>query len=210
MSSRGKVKQRGGYSVGEQRRIKLIDATIQSLAEFGVAGTTVSTISTASGSSRGLIAHYFDNKEDLLAAALRHLYESVSKPIRQAADKPGLSPLERLRKVPKVMFSKAVYTEQNRSAFLSLWHETRYNSILRQTNQDLYRRYVSYMEGLFRDAAVEKGVHIDAHVAAIGFIGLSDGLWLGMSIHDKLITPRQAVKTCHHFIDRELMGPLCT
>lgn len=203
MPSSVKTKERK-MTVGERRRNALIEATIQSLAEHGIAGTTISTICEEAGSSRGLISHYFDSKEALLAAALRQLYDSVSTPIGEELSNPKLLPTERLKRLPELLFSKRIFTERNRNAFLSLWHETRYNDILRETNRELYSGYLKRMENLFAKAANEQGKTIDAHEAAVGFIGLSDGIWLGLSIDHKLVSRRQAVTTCIRYIDREL------
>lgn len=195
--------------ISQQRRNALIEGTIQSLAERGIAGTTVSTICSASNSSRGLIAHYFDNKEVLMAEALKHLYNSVSNSIQKKISKKGLTATERLYCFSEALFSPSVFTNRNRSAFLCLWHETRFNSIVRKANQTLYRSYVTRMETLFFEAALElsntnKASVEQAHTAAIGFIGLSDGLWLGMSIHDKLVQRNNAINICHRFINHEL------
>lgn len=192
--------------ISKERRADLIEATIHSLAEHGIAGTTISTICAAANISRGLIAHYFDSKDDLMGSALRDLYESVSRPVQEETSKPGMTAEQRLRKFPEVLFSNSVFSERNRSAFISLWHETRFNDVVRKTNQELYRGYLLRMEQLFTEAAAEKSISIDAHTAAIGFIGLSDGLWLGMSIHDTIVTRRKSIDTCLRFIDRELAG----
>jgi TetR/AcrR family transcriptional repressor of bet genes len=191
-------------AINENRRKVLIEGTIQSLAEFGIAGTTISTICQASKSSRGLISHYFESKEALLAAALKVLYEQVSTALHAKIKEHHSSPTQQLKMVPKVLFSKSIYTVRNRNAFLSLWHETRFNTLVRQTNRELYRGYLTRMNNLFEEAAIENARHIDPHQAAIGFVGLTDGLWLGMAIHDKLISRKQAVDTCLRFIDKEL------
>lgn len=195
--------------ISQKRKRALIEATINSLAKRGVAGTTISTICEVSKSSRGLIAHYFDSKEALLAQALQHIYSAVSFSIYQQIDKPELTARERLTLFPEALFSRAVFTQKNRSVFLCLWHETRFNKIVRTTNQKLYRGYVLRMESLFFQAAIEntrdyRGLKEKSKAAAIGFISLSDGLWLGMSIHDRLIDSTSAIDHCKKFVDSQL------
>lgn len=181
-----------------------MEGAIDSLAEYGVAGTTVRTISAAAGVSTGLIAHYYDSKEDLLAAALRHLFSQVSGVVSAATERSGPSAVGRLKAVPSAMFSPPVFTDRNRNAFLSLWHEIRFNKAVRKANEELYLDYIQRTEAMFRDAAAERKVPIDAREAAIGFIGLSDGLWLGQSIHDRITSADQAIAICHHYIERQL------
>lgn len=192
--------------INEYRRTSFVEGALRSLAERGVSGTTVSTICAAAGSSRGLLGHYYKGKDEVMVAALRHLFGKMTGSVGAALDRAGTSPLARLRALPAALFSRQTFTEVNRTAFLALWHETRFNTPVRQANRQLYRKYVARTEHLFADAAAELGLSIDARRAALGFVALSDGLWLDMSIHDDLIDPAQAIELCQRHIERELEG----
>lgn len=56
-----------------EHRQTQIDATIDSIAEFGLSGTTMARVTELSGSSIGLANLYFENKERLFEAALQTL-----------------------------------------------------------------------------------------------------------------------------------------
>ena len=57
----------------EQRRAQLIDATLALFSERGIEATRVSDIAEAAGVAQGLLYHYFDSKDELLAAIIaRH------------------------------------------------------------------------------------------------------------------------------------------
>ncbi len=200
------VRPRTHAEINDYRRQALMEGAIRSLAEHGVAGTTVSTICAAAGSSRGLIGHYYPSKDALMAAALEHLFGQISEQVRSAMAKAGPSAVEQLNALPVALFSPAVFTDLTRTAFLSFWHETRFNPTVKKANRQLYRDYIARVEAMFRAAAAEKGIEIDALRAAQGFIGLSDGLWLGMSIHDDVITAEQVIAICHDYIAGELAG----
>jgi len=60
------------------------------------------------------------------------------------------------------------------------------------------------MDAMFAAAAAELEVEIDSRRAALGLIGLSDGLWLGLSIHDDVLTRQQVIDMCDDYISREL------
>ena len=66
----------------ENRRRHLIEVTIDSLAELGYVGTTLVQIAGRAGVSPGLVAHYFADKDGLLAAAFRTLVRRVGKQVR--------------------------------------------------------------------------------------------------------------------------------
>jgi TetR/AcrR family transcriptional repressor of bet genes len=191
--------------INEYRRSALMDATIQSMAENGVASTTVQTICSAAGVSRGLISHYFDSKEALVAEAFKHLFGKVSYQVRNHADVlTATNPVSQLQAMPIALFSPGVYTEMNRNAFLSFWHEIRFNPLVQMANKAIYDDYIRRIEVLFRKGSLEYGLEIDSHQAALGLIALSDGLWLGLSTHYQIVSPQQAVDLCHTFIDGQL------
>lgn len=188
----------------EFRRRAFVEGALASLAEFGVSGTTITTICKAAGSSRGLLGHYFNNKDDVMVAALEHLFSRISGSIKTSLDAFEGTAVEKLLAVPAFLFAGPVFTELNRTAFLALWHETRFNKKVRSANRQLYRAYMNRMENLVAAAAGELGSDIDARRVGLGFIALSDGLWLGLSIHDDMLTGQEAVAMCQDYLKREL------
>lgn len=190
--------------INEFRRLKLMEATIALLAQKGVAGATVRAITSAAGTSHGLIGHYYANKDELLVAALDHLFTTVGQEIAHQVARAGDDPVVRLKAVPRAMFSSQVFTETSRSAFLALWHEVRFNAKVREANKQLYVGYRNRSLNHFREAARKIGTEIDAEGAATGLIALIDGLWLELSIGAGSTTRQKAVALCHDYIDHQL------
>lgn len=56
-------------------RARLLEATIQCLVDAGFAGTSTTLVSKIAGVSRGAQLHHFPTKNDLVVAAVRHLYD---------------------------------------------------------------------------------------------------------------------------------------
>src|SRR5690349_4821752 len=54
-------------------RQRLLEATVQCLAEYGWSGTSTTLISQRAGVSRGAQLHHFPTKNDLVVAAVEHL-----------------------------------------------------------------------------------------------------------------------------------------
>ncbi|MDA1070378.1 MAG: transcriptional regulator BetI [Proteobacteria bacterium] len=190
--------------INEFRRQRLMEATIALLAEKGVAGATVRAITTAAGTSHGLIGHYYASKDELLVAALDHLFTAVAAEIARQVARAGEEPLARLKAVPRAMFSPQVFTETSSSAFLALWHEIRFNEVVREANRQLYVGYRNRSLAQFRAAAEKLGIAIDAEGAATGLIALIDGLWLELAIGAGSTTRQKAVVICHDYIDHQL------
>lgn len=53
-------------SVATERREQILDATMATIAEHGVHGTTLDRIATATGMSRGHVRHFVGNRDKLL------------------------------------------------------------------------------------------------------------------------------------------------
>lgn len=60
------------------RQKELVEAAVSVIARYGVRGATVSRIAAAAGVSRGALYHYFENREDLLEAALQAIADRSS------------------------------------------------------------------------------------------------------------------------------------
>ena len=183
------------------RRRRLMESTLRLMAEKGVSGATVRAITADAGVSYGLIGHYYPTKDDLLVASLEHLFSGVADDVRCQVDAAGPDPLMRLKALPEALFSPTVFTEQNRSAFLALWHEIRFNDAVRDANRGFYAGYRQRVRALFLAVTGADG---EVVAAATGLIALSDGLWLEISIGAGQADPDKAVALCHAFIDQQL------
>jgi AcrR family transcriptional regulator len=64
-------------------RRRLLDAAIDCLVERGYANTTTSEIAERAGLSRGAQLYHFPKKEELLANAVRHLFELLIGEIKE-------------------------------------------------------------------------------------------------------------------------------
>lgn len=190
--------------INEYRRRSLIDATLRSLSENGVSGTTVRSICGGSAGSRGLIAHYYDGKEGLLAAAFSDLLRSTDEIVRKSMQRQGDDPVAQLKAFPRSLFSPTVFTDINRGAYLTFWHEMRFNPAVRKVNSDFYRGYSLEIERMFAKAANELEISIEAAGAAQGLIAMTDGFWLELSINSNVISRKKAIVLCSNFIDLQL------
>lgn len=190
--------------IQEYRRKALIEATIASLAKHGVANTTVRMICKAAGISHGLLTHYYESKDELMAAAFLHLFTELTRKVQKQQSKAGDSIYAQLKAMPSAIFSASICTATQRHAFLAFWHEIRFSKPVREVNRALYRDYTQRMNQHFAGAAGEFDRKIDAESAAIGYIALVDGLWLELSIDDQAVSRARAIALCEGFIDRAL------
>ena len=59
--------------IKDVRRAQLIEATIDSIAKYGFARTTLADVARQAKLSQGIVSFYFESKEELLIATLRHM-----------------------------------------------------------------------------------------------------------------------------------------
>jgi TetR/AcrR family transcriptional regulator, transcriptional repressor of bet genes len=210
MLEKRKVKERPRThpEINEYRRNALIEGTIRSLAEHGVAGTTVRSICAEADSSRGLMSHYFESKEHLLEIAFRYLYDTAANYVAKCQAAVGDDPEKQLRALPMAVFSPKVNTPLIRNAFITFWHEIRFNPLVREANSESYRAYQDRTETLFAAAAKQHGITIDARQASIGLITMIDGHWLVLSTYERMTSRDRAIKCCQNYIDLQLGLPV--
>ena len=64
-------------------RHRLLEATVDCLAEFGWSATTVAVVAQRAGVSRGAAQHHFPTREDLITAALEFMFDSRMEQARR-------------------------------------------------------------------------------------------------------------------------------
>ena len=69
--------------IKSQRKLELINATLESIAVHGLQNSTIITISQLAGTSSGLISHYFGGKQGLIEATIKHLLEQLKQALLQ-------------------------------------------------------------------------------------------------------------------------------
>lgn len=61
-------------TVADERRAQILDATLTTIAERGISGTTLDRIADTAGMSRGHVRHFSGNRDSLLLDAAKHFY----------------------------------------------------------------------------------------------------------------------------------------
>lgn len=160
----------------ESRKIELIVATLKSLRKHGYLNSTINTIADESGLSRGLINHYFDNKDDLLIVAHKYYLQNVDDFFRHVviSTKTG--------HFGKLLHSVYVPFLRNTGYQRMLIHYMSAAFLLPQVlemHRTMWARYRANIERRIAAAARERGLVMDTRLAAITLTQLGDGLWLG-------------------------------
>ena len=160
-------------SVEEMRRRQLIEVTIDSLAELGFVGTTLAQIAGRAEVSPGLVAHYFGDKDGLLAAAFRSLASRVGDQVR-ARLRQVHTPRGRIQAIIDANLAPAEFERRTGCAWLAFWGQVLQVESLRRVQSAYQRRTLSNLRAsLRRLVPADQARSLAAMIAA-----LIDGVWL--------------------------------
>jgi AcrR family transcriptional regulator len=117
-------------------RLRLMEATVDSLVELGWSGTTTTVVSQRAGVSRGAQLHHFPSKQTLVVAAVEHLTDRRRDDMRRHAQ--ALTEHDRIRGVLEIL--AAQFVSPVFFAALELWVAARTDADLRESVAPLERR----------------------------------------------------------------------
>lgn len=202
------VKRKSKAEMTAARRRELIDATMAVIAADGYTSASVERITAKAGVSRGLIRHHFNSKGELLAAAYRHVGEQLNRELaRVSATRPpdGLSQLAAL---VDVIFDPPIFQIDVLTAWYALRDATRTDDALKKVNREIYGWYRDHLHRLFEAAAPSGKSRLEISRIADGFVALTDGLWLELTIEPYAFRPSYAKQICGDYIMHALsLGP---
>jgi AcrR family transcriptional regulator len=160
----------------EARRDQILSATWRVIARDGITGATIRAIAREANCSRGILAHYFDDKADILGSALVMSHRRVVA--RMTARAVGLTGLEALR----VVMLEALPLDEERDLEaqieISFWGRALGNPGLRKLQHAEFDRFAERLRGYLAEAEKQGELRdgVDLTVAAHQLVVLIDGL----------------------------------
>jgi AcrR family transcriptional regulator len=186
----------------EQRRSAIVDATVRVMLRQGIAATTVRDVAAEMGTSSGLIHHYFESMDDLLAEAFgqvaSHDLARSAKAINEVDD-----PVRRLA----IFFATYNRADEQWSMqiWLDAWAEAGRRPALQRTSRRLNEAWQALVAELIRDGVGSGQMNCaDAGAVAWRIISLLDGLALQSVAHGDLILLEDANTWAREYAEREL------
>jgi betaine-aldehyde dehydrogenase len=157
----------------ENRRRQLIEVTIDSLAEVGYVGSTLAQIASRAGVSPGLVAHYFADKDGLLAASFRTLARRVGARVRARLAQ-AATPRGRIQAVIDANLAPEEFDQRTGSAWLAFWGQVLHAEGLKRVQKVYQVRTLSNL----RHALKRLVPAHEAHSLAAMIAAMIDGVWL--------------------------------
>jgi len=183
------------------RKQQLIDATLESIGEYGLQNTTIITISRIAGLSSGIISHYFGGKQGLIEATIRHLLEQLKLALLERIAPQKLDATKRLSMIIEANFTSFQRSTSTIKTWLSFWAESMHDAKLKRLQNINSKRLYSNLLFSYRQLLAEDVAKIAAKKTA----AMIDGLWLRCALSP---TPAeefiQAEQLCKSFIDEQI------
>jgi TetR/AcrR family transcriptional repressor of bet genes len=163
----------------EERRLALIRATISSITEYGLSGTTIAKVTEIAGTSIGLANFYFENKEALFEATLQHLADAERAAWQKSSEDSGLTASERLVALADARFHPKICNRETLAVWFAFWGDAGARDIYRRVvgalDDERLNVTVAIIESLAPNAS---GPKHDPLQTALGLEAFYDGLWL--------------------------------
>jgi AcrR family transcriptional regulator len=186
----------------EVRRDVILDATVRVMRRKGMAATTVRDIAQEMGTSSGLIHHYVESMDVLLADAFeRAAGEDLRATCVALADANG--PVDRLR----IFFATYVRAEQDWAfqLWLDAWAEAARRPAVRETSHRLNVAWQQVLAAAIREGNTDGAFSCDdPEAAAWRILSLLDGLTLQAVAHEVDIDRASVTRWSAQFAESEL------
>ena len=161
----------------DARRADLIEATAACLADVGLAGTNVRAICAKAGVSPGLLRHYFDGIDDLVAATYQATSDRMDAIFAAAVAGAGADPRARLTAYLSASFRPPVTDPELLGAWTAFWALARSDARMADIHAESYAGYRARLGELLTACGAR-----DAERLAIMLTAMVDGLWLELSL----------------------------
>ena len=181
-----------------------IDAAICSLANHGYKGTTVRQIAKYAGVAPGLLTHYYEGKEVLIAQSYKFLATKFLDQFQEKIDAEETDPLKALQIFFHNIFEPDNMGTEYLRVWLAFWTLTLTETSLRDAHKEIHSQYISSIENLLREAYKTNEIDSsaeDINSLAKGINALLDGLWLECCLDPDAFSQTKNLKIIYKFVE---------
>lgn len=163
----------------EVRRQQLIDATIESIATHGIAGTTMATVTRIADLSLGIVNFHFESKQKLLEETLLFLAREHHDQWVAVSDNADLSAAKKMLAIVDAHFQPQICTPKKLAVWFAFFGEAGrrriYRKLIEDIDQERYDMALQLCTTITRD-----GGYTDMPPRQVANLleALYDGIWL--------------------------------
>lgn len=173
----------------EIRRQDLVAAAEAVLAREGVGGTSVRTICAEAGVSPGLLRHYFEGVDELIACAYEAVSQRIDTALEAALAAAPPTPRARLLAYLTASFAPPVLDPNLLAAWIGFWSLVKTKPRMAAIHAASYADFRARLERRLADAGAR-----ETRQAAIALTATVDGLWLELCLDPATFGPDEAAR----------------
>ncbi|KRD64205.1 MULTISPECIES: transcriptional regulator BetI [Sinorhizobium/Ensifer group] len=181
--------------ISEIRRRELRRAAFEVLQKEGMAGATLEKVATHAGASKGIVLHYFANKQELFEHAMREANAALKEAVVVRLNR-ARTPRERLEAIIEANFEERFFQPSVCHAWLSLCAEVPREPQLARIQKVIHAR----MRSNLLSALVDLLPAEDCETVALGITSLIDGLWLRLGLQSEGLTRDTALSQMRDYL----------
>lgn len=196
----------------EKNRLALLEATLASIAEKGIAETSVSEIIARAGLSRGMIHLHFGGKENLVEAAAELSNERYYEQLEKHLAASGERPQDKVVAIVRSDLSEEVLNTRNVSVWYAFRGEARQREVIAAFSDTRDTRLGGLAKRSFVAIARAEGM---AHPRAIardasnGTLAILEGMWTDYLLHPDKFDRDDAARIVFRFLAAMFPAHFC-
>jgi AcrR family transcriptional regulator len=183
------------------RRRAIIDATLRVARRKGLGATTVRDVAAEMGTSSGLIHHYFDSMDAVLAAAFEH---AAGIDLNRAEAALAIAPTPRDQLAAFVQSYAPAQSDWTMQLWLDAWSEAARRPVLQRVSRRLNRDWQAMIVAVIERGVADGGFECDdPEAAAWRLLSVLDGLALQVVAHGTIVSRADVVAWARAAAERE-------
>jgi len=182
----------GRHSLKSQRRDDLVAACIRTIHEEGLEGASLARIAKRAGLTAGIVSHYFNDKAELMEAAMRRIafamWERQSRLLAAAK-----TPADRLSAVIEANLGGEEFRPETTAVWLAFWARVNHSPRLARIQRANAARLASNLRHALRPLVPSGAADPETEIAriAMGLAALVDGAWLHAALGGSSLSPQE-------------------
>jgi TetR/AcrR family transcriptional regulator, transcriptional repressor of bet genes len=185
--------------ISDIRKKELRRAAFEVLQREGMAGATLEKVAAHAGASKGIVLHYFANKQELFEHAMREANAELRDAVVARLNR-AVTPRDRLEAVIEGNFEERFFQPSICHAWLSLCAEVPREPQLARIQKVIHAR----MRSNLMSALVALVPEDECEQVALAITALIDGLWLRLGLQSDGFTREDALQQMRAYLSYRL------
>lgn len=185
--------------ISDIRKKELRRAAFEVLQREGMAGATLEKVAAQAGASKGIVLHYFANKQELFEHAMREANAELRDAVVARLNR-AVTPRDRLEAIIEGNFEERFFQPSICHAWLSLCAEVPREPQLARIQKVIHAR----MRSNLMSALVALVPEDECEYVALAITALIDGLWLRLGLQSDEFTREDALQQMRDYLSYRL------